>query len=154
MIRPQSEAAFKSGTQDIRVKFTPKGGETSTETLKVNVIDEADLSWADSIEGLDKRAAVDFTSGTSQDVPKVTVPVDAAVSVKGLNQWSVKNENGTLRVTAPSNFTGENPVDKDLPITIKKDGSTIERTLKLTATPPKPKPVSYTHLTLPTNREV
>lgn len=140
LVRPKSATAFKTGNVDIPVKFTPSGGKAVNTTLKVNVVDEADLSWVDSIEGLDKRVTVDFGSGTSQDVPEISVPVDAKVSVKGVNPWSVKNENGTLRVTAPSTFSGEKPEDKDLPLVIEKDGSKVDKTLKLTAIPPKPKP--------------
>lgn len=140
LIRPSSAAAFKTGDVDIAVNYTPQGAAKPVKTtLKVNVVDEADTSWTGNIQGLDQRVTVDFADGTSQDVPGVTVPADSEVRVKGVNLWSVKNENGTLRVTAPGTFSGEKPEDKDLPLTITKDGSTVERTLKISAIPPKPK---------------
>lgn len=135
--RPQSASAFKSGSVDIPVRVTSAGGQAFTTTLKVTVVDEPDLSWVETLEGFDTRHNVSFKEGTTQDVPGTKVPAGAVVEKDGFGQvgWTVKNENGTLRVTAPATFTGEKPADQDIPVNIRFDGSTEKRTLKLSATP-------------------
>lgn len=139
LIRPQAPTAFRAGNHDIPVKVTRADGTSFTTTLKVNVINLADRSWIDELPTLSERKPVDFTYGRSQNVPGYTLPSNFELSTPSGAPlgWSVKNEDGAIRVTAPATFTGETVVDQDIPINIKHDGTTVLRTLKIAATPPR-----------------
>lgn len=125
---------FKDGqTLTIPIRVTPSGGKAYTANLKLKIVD----SWTDQIEGFDTRHDVDFTASKSQNVEGTKVPADATVAKDGIGNvgWSVSNEGGVVRVTAPANFTGVS--DVDIPVTISKGGTPEKRTLKLAATGPE-----------------
>lgn len=148
LIRPQSATAFKTGSQDIRVRVTPAGGAAYTTTLKVNVVDvdedkeAAQQALQEQVDGWkSQRFPVDFKDSKVKNVDGAAVPATAAVSKRGIGKagWSVANNNGTISVTAPSNYTGAS--NEDIPITITDKGATVETTLQLAATGPE-KPAS------------
>ena len=103
-------------------------------------------AWEGELVGFDARHTVEIAPGGSANVPDVKVPAGAEVSKKGIGQagWSVKNDAGTLRLTAPGILNRD--TDVDIPVTIKVGRESVERTLKIAADVPEKAPGGLTGL--------
>ncbi|WP_143341238.1 hypothetical protein [Corynebacterium urinipleomorphum] len=132
----EKEKPLEAGEKDISIFFQPAGGSRANTTLKLTVVNSQ--SWDTVLSGFEDpgRPSLDFTEGPVR-AETIKLPADAKISVTS-GGWTVTNDQGVARITAPRNYEG-NDADVDIPVRITLPaGDQVDRTIQIRATKPAP----------------
>ncbi|MEH0147816.1 hypothetical protein V6D40_09120 [Corynebacterium sp. Q4381] len=140
LIRPQSQAAFKTGDVDIRVKVTPANGNAYRTTLKVTVVDEGRTPPAAVEEAVDKQSfderypTANFWNANEAAVEGLTLQPGTTVkpAANTIFNWNFRNDGGQLVLIRPQSQAAFRAGEVDIPVRVAEgNGSTYNTTLKV-----------------------
>lgn len=139
LIRPESDAAFKSGKQDIPVKVTEANGTQYDATLKVTVVDSrTPQAWETSLK---QAYDVDFAnSNAPKTLDELVLPQGATLEKAGITppvSFKVSTEDGKVKITPQSTFKAGY---YELPVKVNDGTDKFDATLRINAKNPQKSP--------------
>ena len=139
LIRPESDAAFKSGKQDIPVKVTEANGTEYDATLKVTVVDSrTPQAWETSLK---QAYDVDFAnSNAPKTLDELVLPQGATLEKAGITppvSFKVSTEDGKVKITPQSTFKAGY---YELPVKVNDGTDKFDATLRINAKNPQKSP--------------